>query len=44
MDKDWKRRLEENPPPEPIHRRAQWLALATLCHTFLNSAEFLYVD
>ena len=44
MDKEWRRRLEENPPPEPIHRRAQWLALATLCHTFLNSAEFLYVD
>jgi len=23
---------------------ARWLALATVCHTLMNSAEFLYVD
>ena len=44
MGKEWTRRLEENPPAEPVRRRAQWLALATLCHTVLNSAEFLYVE
>jgi hypothetical protein len=41
----WTRRLEEGPPPmEPKRTKARWLALATLCHMVLNSAEFLYVD
>ncbi len=44
MAEEWKRWLGENLPAEPIRRKAQWLALATLCHTLLNSAEFLYVN
>ena len=45
MTQAWMRRLEERPPPmEPKRTKARWLALATLCHTVLNSAEFLYID
>lgn len=44
MTKAWERRLEEQVPMEPKRARAQWLALATLSHTVLNSAEFLYID
>ena len=40
----WMQHLEEEIPAEPKGPKAQWLALASLCHTFLNSAEFLYVD
>ena len=40
----WRRRLDEEVPMEPRAGRARWLALATLCHTLLNSAEFLYID
>ena len=44
MTKAWGRRLEEQVPMEPKRMKARWLALAALCHTVLNSAEFLYVD
>ncbi len=44
MTKAWERRLEEQVPMEPKRTKARWLALATLCHTVLNSAEFLYID
>ena len=44
MTKAWERRLEEQVPMEPKRTRARWLALATLCHAVLNSAEFLYID
>ncbi len=45
MTEGWIRQLDEGPPPmEPKQPRARWLALATLCHTVLNSAEFLYID
>lgn len=45
MTQAWMRQLEEGPPPmEPKQAKARWLALATLCHTVLNSAEFLYID
>ena len=44
MTKAWSRRLEEQVPMEPKASKARWLALATLCHTVLNSAEFLYID
>ena len=45
MTQAWGRQLEEGPPPmEPKQAKARWLALATLCHTVLNSAEFLYID
>ena len=41
---EWKRHLEVEVPAEPVASQAQWLALASLCHTFLNAAEFLYVN
>ncbi|MDX1983605.1 MAG: PSD1 and planctomycete cytochrome C domain-containing protein [Bryobacteraceae bacterium] len=41
---EWRRKLEAEKPAEPIAGRARWLALATICHTLMNSAEFLYVD
>ena len=45
MTQAWTRQLEEGPAPmEPKQPRARWLALAALCHTVLNSAEFLYID
>ena len=44
MTKAWGRRLEEQVPMEPKQMKARWLALATLCHMVLNSAEFLYID
>ncbi len=44
MTPEWKAQLEKMPPAEPVKPRAQWLALATLCHTLMNSAEFLYID
>ena len=45
MTQAWTRQLEEGPAPmEPKESRARWLALAALCHTMLNSAEFLYID
>ena len=44
MTKAWGRRLEEQVPMEPKRTKARWLALAALCHTVLNSAEFLYID
>ncbi len=44
MTKAWGRRLEEQVPMEPKRMKARWLALAALCHTVLNSAEFLYID
>ena len=44
MTKAWSRRMEEQVPMEPKRTKARWLALATLCHTVLNSAEFLYID
>jgi hypothetical protein len=44
MREAWRRELEANVPAESILQKARWLALASLCHTLLNSAEFLYVD
>ena len=45
MTEAWMRQLDEGPAPmEPKQAKARWLALATLCHTVLNSAEFLYID
>ena len=40
----WRTHLDEAVPAEPKQMQARWLALATLCHTVLNSAEFLYID
>ena len=36
--------MEKEQPAEPVKSRARWLALGTLCHTLMNSAEFLYID
>jgi len=44
MAKEWGKQLDKDQPAEPLRSRAQWLALATLCHTLMNSAEFLYID
>ncbi|MBL8227567.1 MAG: PSD1 domain-containing protein [Bryobacterales bacterium] len=41
---EWTRKLEMDKPAEPVASRARWLALATICHTLMNSAEFLYLD
>jgi hypothetical protein len=40
----WRKRLEEAKPEEPISNKADRMALAAVCHTLLNSAEFIYVD
>ena len=40
----WRTHLDTAVPEEPKEMQAQWLALATLCHTVLNSAEFIYID
>ena len=44
LTREWKRHLEVEVPEEPVASKAEWLGLASLCHTFLNSAEFLYVN
>ena len=41
---EWMKHLEQEVPAEPKRARSRWLGLATLCHTVLNSAEFLYID
>ena len=40
----WMKHLDEKVPAKPRRAQSQWLALATLSHTVLNSAEFLYID
>ena len=40
----WTARLRDDRDPTPVHWKAQWQALASLCHTLLNSAEFSFVD
>lgn len=44
MSGQWKKSLESDPPAEPVATRARWFALANICHTLINSAEFLYID
>ena len=44
LTREWRTHLETEVTAEPISYQAGWLALATLCHTYLNSAEFLYVN
>ena len=44
LAREWMKHLEEEVPAEPRRAQSQWLALATLSHTVLNSAEFLYID
>jgi hypothetical protein len=40
----WKERLSKDNGDAPVHTTARWNALATLCHTLLNSAEFAFID
>ncbi len=44
MNTEWEKPLEKDRPAEPVRSRARWLALANICHTLINSAEFLYID
>jgi hypothetical protein len=44
LEREWLKQVQTDASEEPSKTRAHWLALATLCHTVLNSAEFLYVD
>ena len=40
----WPQRLKSDRRDAPIESTARWLALANLCHTVLNSAEFAFID
>ena len=40
----WPERLQADRAKTPIGWTSRWLALAGLCHTMLNSAEFSFVD
>ncbi|MDE0123918.1 MAG: DUF1553 domain-containing protein [Bryobacterales bacterium] len=40
----WPERLKANRSESPVEGTARWLALANLCHTILNSAEFAFID
>ena len=40
----WPERLVSDRRETPIESTARWLALANLCHTFLKSAEFAFID
>ena len=42
--KMWPARLEKDQEAAPTGWTSRWLALASLCHTVLNSAEFSFVD
>jgi len=44
MSREWLKTLQTEKPAEPLESRANWLGLSTLCHTIMNSAEFLYVQ
>ena len=44
MADQWKKHYTATPSPEPLAAKSSHMALATLAHTMLNSAEFLYVD
>ena len=44
LSTEWEKPLEKDKPAEPVRSRARWMALSTLCHTLINSAEFLYID
>jgi hypothetical protein len=40
----WPERLKKDHQDAPIGPTANWLSLAGLCHTVLNSAEFIFID
>ncbi len=44
LTRHWPRRLERDHVETPKQTTANWLALAGLCHTILNSADFMFID
>jgi len=40
----WPTRLAKDRDPAPVGWKSRWLALASFCHTMLNSAEFSFID
>ena len=44
MEKHWLARVRKDRRETPSASTASWLALANLCHTILNSAEFAFID
>ncbi|MCY4585530.1 MAG: PSD1 and planctomycete cytochrome C domain-containing protein [Bryobacterales bacterium] len=40
----WLKRLTKDQDPAPMGWKSRWLALASYCHTMLNSAEFSFID
>ena len=40
----WPPRLEKDHVEAPKQATTNWLALAGLCHTILNSANFVFID
>ena len=44
MRSHWSERLMSDRRETPIEATARWLALANVCHTVLNSAEFAFID
>lgn len=44
LEQHWPERLQKDHVKTPIAWTARWLALAGLCHTMLNSAEFSFID
>jgi mono/diheme cytochrome c family protein len=44
LAESWPERLKKDHQDAPIGPTADWLSLAGLCHTLLNSAEFIFVD
>jgi hypothetical protein len=44
LARHWPPRLERDRVETPKQATANWLALAGLCHTILNSADFMFVD
>ncbi len=44
LARHWPDRLNQEGAKTPLEWTSRWLALAGLCHTMLNSAEFVFVD
>ncbi len=44
LNQHWLEHVRQNTTAEPREAKAHWMALATFCHTMINSAEFIYVD
>ena len=44
LARHWPLRLERDRVETPRQETANWLALAGLCHTILNSADFMFID